>query len=503
MISSRTKTSWIALRASAILLATAGVVSDGWSHETGAQHLHFQKPGGSAQKAAAGNSTTRFRRPQDASDVQEDPISRKSGTPETAIKRKTVVSDSSPEQTTPNIQQVTTTAKPVAKQSDLPKEQKSTRVARQVSSAISGQVEYASSRKANVQKVGFQSENCIDGSCDECNEGYMCDAGCGMFVEAGCGCVEPGCGFAQLGCGIVDPGCGMIEPGCGCGEASCGVAGCGSCVGALEPDYFCFPVCLPRCKDLTFWSGVHGFRGPRDFAPDLMTNPRSDFNFGFHLGFNLSGRAPIVSLLFPQLSAQFGYQVAQSRLSGTVDTIKDRSQQFVTAGLFRRVNTGLQFGAVWDLLRDDLDLNTDVHQIRWEASLKSPQGRELGFWSAIHTNDTPILGLTYQTVDQYAFFYRWNFGKGCESRLWGGFTGDEEGIFGGEFIAPLNDRLSVQSGFNYLITDFKTSPQAVREESWNIGINLVWHRGCTARRGSHSPYRPLFAVADNGWMFVD
>ena len=329
----------------------------------------------------------------------------------------------------------------------------------------------------------------------------------GLYVDGGsCGC-EVGCGMADACCGGSVPGCGCAEPYCGIADPSCGCAtpDCGGCVGLPGPDYWCFPVCLPRFKDLSFWGGVHGFRGPRDFyAPGSITpGTRSDSNFGFQEGIGVSGRAPFIGLLFPQLSYQLGYQAVQSRLSGTVDSASERSQQFVTAGFFRRVNTGLQFGVVWDLMSDDLYVEDDLHQIRSEISIKSPQGREIGVWMANSTNTIDVLGVTYETIDQYTLFYRCNFGKSSNGRFWVGLTGDDDGIFGAEFNTPINDRWSVQSGFNYLITDENAGLAGVSQESWNVGINLVWHLGRTARTCYRSPFRPLFSVADNGWMFVD
>jgi hypothetical protein len=314
----------------------------------------------------------------------------------------------------------------------------------------------------------------------------------------GCGC--------EVGCGVADPSCGIYEPACGCAEPGCGMeVGCGSCVGLPGPDYICFPVCIPRFKDLSFWGGVHGFRGPRDFyAPGSnVPGSRSDSNFGFHEGVNISGRAPFIGLLFPQLSYQLGYQAVQSRFSGTVSDTNDRTQQFVTAGFFRQVSSGLQFGIVWDLMDDDLYVSDDLHQLRYEISLKSPQGREIGLWAATSTNSVNILGVEYEAVDQYAVFYRWDFGKSANGRFWGGFTGDSEGVIGAEFNTPINDRWSLQSGFNYLIPEQGPGVLGVSQESWNVGINLVWHLGRTARTCYRSPYRPMFSVADNGWMFVD
>ncbi len=468
------------------------------AHQTGAQHLHFQKPG-DASSASANRAGPKFRAPASRKKV----ASREKVQP--SIKRTQAKAKV----------KVKAKAKPVrrrtASQASAPQpraERKSKKVVsrkiaprqdRQVMPIAHGQVVFDSSVSSDVVRIchtcGGTDNECI------CQPAYESSE----YYEPGCGLGEPGCGFSEPGCGVggpslcgSEPGCGLGEPGCGLGEPSCGVVGCGSCVGAPGPDYWCFPVCLPRLKDLSVWAGVQGFRGPRDFA-----GGRSDSNFGFNQGINLSGRAPLLGLVFPQLSYQLGYQAVQSRLSGTLGSADDRGQQFVTAGLFRRVNTGLQYGVAWDLMSDDLDIEADFHQVRTELSIKSPRGREFGVWTATSTNDATVGGVTYQTVDQYALFYRWNFRGGATGRLWGGSTGDSEGIFGGEFQAPLNDRWSLQTGFNYLITDENAGSAGVQQESWNLGMRLVWHLGRTARTGHKSPFQPLFTMADNGWMFID
>jgi len=465
--------------------------------------VHFQRPG--AARAQREQANRNFRRPgvQRAAKTQVDAkkvaAAKVVRTKKPAKKRRVA-----PERAAKALPKPQTEVKPKTVRKKVVVQRD-----RQVAVASEGRVQddYDYELTTDLQLASY--------GCDVCGgqgNGEACcglpEASCEMF-EPGCGIAEPSCGVAggcgEPSCGISEPSCGLYEPGCGIGEPGCGMAsgcgegvGCGSSVARPGPDYWCFPVCLPRFKDLSVWAGVQGFRGPRDFA-----NQRSDSNFGFHEGINVSGRAPLVGLLFPQLSYQLGYQAVQSRLSGTATSVDDRSQQFVTAGLFRRVNTGLQFGVVWDMMDDDLDTDVTLQQIRGEISLKSPRGREVGFWFTKSTNDDASLGILYETVDQYAAFYRWHFGNGYESRLWGGATGDGEGLFGGDFYAPLNDRWSLQTGFNYLITDAANGLAGVSQESWNIGINLVWHLGNTAKRGCKSPYRPMFAVADNGWMFVD
>jgi hypothetical protein len=249
------------------------------------------------------------------------------------------------------------------------------------------------------------------------------------------------------------------------------------------------------------WGGVHGFKGPRD-SPDF--EGAGDNNFGFQEGFNLGGRAPLVGLVFPQLSYQLGYQSVQSQLSGTTDgSTEDRLQHFVTAGMFRRVPAGVQFGAVWDYMQDDLIAEQDFEQVRYELSLKSRRGREIGFWGATHTNSNLVDGDEFQAVDQYCGFFRYHFREAGELRFWGGATNDNEGIFGADAYAPFNNRWSLQAGFNYLIPEQEPGADAAREESWNVGINLVWHYGRTAKASLTNPHRPMFSTADNGWMFID
>jgi len=459
--------------ASLLALVLATTVSVGHAHNSGVQHLHFQKPSDAEQ---TGRTSTKqaFKAPKAAKAKVQPRRSQKVRKVEPIVFEEVVEAP----------------RKKSAKRTATKRSAEPVRTARKSKKTIRRDVHVG---PVSHGEVIYESEPVLEGEVYQ--QGCACEVS-GGICEPGCGICEPGCGFAEPGCGIVEPGCGVE----GCGD---GVR-CGSCVGRPGPDYWCFPVCLPRFKDLSFWAGVHGFRGPRDFAPIPDDGPdRSDSNFGFQQGLNISGRAPLVGLLFPQLSYQLGYQGVQSRLSGTVDSADDRTQHFVTAGLFRRVHTGLQFGVVWDHLSDDLDMDADFQQIRSEISLKSPQGRELGFFATTSTNTNTIDSITYEATNLYALFFRWHHGNGYECRFWGGATGANEGIFGGDFYAPLNDRWSLQSSFNYLITDKDAGPLGVVEEGWNIGINLVWHLGKTARRGCRSPYRPLFAVADNGWMIID
>ena len=85
--------------------------------------------------------------------------------------------------------------------------------------------------------------------------------------------------------------------------------------------------------------------------------------------------------------------------------------------------------------------------------------------------------------------------------MFGGFTGDQDGLLGGDIRLPVNGRWALEANFTYLIPEESSMTTGHVEEGWNVGIGLVFFPGC------NTPYtldynRPLFNVADNGTMFL-
>jgi hypothetical protein len=253
--------------------------------------------------------------------------------------------------------------------------------------------------------------------------------------------------------------------------------------------------------NVSVFAGIHAFKGPLDDGEPS--------NFGFQQGFNVAG--PVRSWGVPNLGYQIGYQATQSQLSGTLTTDDTRHQSFLTMGFFRRQPVGFQWGIVWDWLNDDYHERHNLTQIRIQTSVLNCDGREIGFWTAIGTNSDSYeeggaspTTQTVEAVDQFAFFYRWRLRDCGNARLWAGFTGGKEGLFGGDMTLPMSDRWALQSSFNYLIPDTNNPPTGTQQESWNLSFNMVWYLGCKAKYTECcSPYKPMFNVADNGTFFVD
>ena len=99
-----------------------------------------------------------------------------------------------------------------------------------------------------------------------------------------------------------------------------------------------------------------------------------------------------------------------------------------------------------------------------------------------------------------------------EARLYAGFSGQSDGLIGADVRLPLTDAWALETGFAYLvpkqgngrIANYPTPTLGIpnvghAQESWNIGINLVWYPG----HCRDEYYQPLFRVADNGSFMLD
>lgn len=286
---------------------------------------------------------------------------------------------------------------------------------------------------------------------------------------------------------------------------SCGEVGCMHC---------CVLPCL-SLDSFEFFAGVQGFSTP--------INRGGTGSFGFHEGFNWGVPVPCTSGC---LGMQIGLRATQSNFSGagfpqsatsSLYTDSVRNQIFVTGGLFRRVDWGLQGGLSIDYLRDTWYVNPDLVQLRGEISWVYPCAHELGFWftastqedekTATFTGSTTIITETYRSTDLYAFFYRhrWDSVPGAQCRVFAGWSGEKDGLIGTDFQLPIHDDFAIQAGFNYLIPEQATTGAAGgahEEESWNVAMSLVWYPGLRSAYGNDY-FRPLLNVADNGSFKVD
>jgi len=349
--------------------------------------------------------------------------------------------------------------------------------------------------------------------------GFAGDVLCGAEptcgIGGGCGiagCPDPSCGL-EVACGLeaacgIEPSCGL-QPGCGAEVSGCGGYGCD--VGFCDQCIDCPPLLSVNWRRFEFFAGVNSFTGPANHASDTVRRGGSG-SFGFYEGVN-EGRS-LDNLLGIDLAAQLGMRATQSSLSGAEFTDEARKQIFVTGGLFRRVDFGLQYGVVVDYLYDDWWYQNNLVQLRGELSWNDACGHEFGYQFMAGTKDstsrTRLLGaggaitsgsVTFEPTDQHRLFLRGSIGGGGSYQAFLGGTARGDGLVGASLLSAFRGRFAVQGGATYLIPTESNRDRGYANEGWNLSLGIVFRPG--GKDGCGRYCRPLFDVADNGTFLVD
>lgn len=257
---------------------------------------------------------------------------------------------------------------------------------------------------------------------------------------------------------------------------------------------------------------MQGFTGQPNFASDDAGRNDGSGSFGFHQGFNF-GR-PMFLIGCGEYGWQFGLRAAQSNLSGAEFTNDERTQLFLTGGIFRRVDCGWQWGVALDYLNDQWYYDVNLLQIRGELSWKVSPDNEFGFRFSQSTQSSSSVasvldnlgGLVltnagFEATDQNRFFHRRMLHNGITVEANIGFSGSSEVLLGSMFDVPLTHTLGLRTGVDYLIPDGGSATNGHRQEGWNLGVSLVW-TPCGRMCGGRDYFRPLMNVADNGSFMI-
>ncbi len=335
--------------------------------------------------------------------------------------------------------------------------------------------------------------------------GSACGGGCG---SCGGGCSSGACGGAVYS-GVVSE----VVSDCG----SCGSCGpCGLDVPCCDRGG-CPPGTFENCwigrlglilQNAEYFVGATAFKGPSFTTPGTDTFQQThDCNFGLYGGVNLG--IPLCKLSCGLLSGQIGARTVQSDFNGSTYTPEGRDQLFLTGGIYRRVDYGLQAGVAYDYLQENWFTDTQVSQLRVDVGWVYPGGTTLGFRSATNLdndltngviNGIPFNGLVTTTLDNYRFYARRNGNWGGYSDLFAGWTDDNRTILGVDCDLPLSDCVAVRSGLTYVFADNVEGVGGTDSDSWNL------YMGFSLRPRGLSWYqnydRPMFDVADNGSMLL-
>ena len=376
---------------------------------------------------------------------------------------------------------------------------------------IDGQGEWPPLADGPIRPVNFIS---FHGSgCDAVCDCGQCDPVCGL--ELGCG-VEAGCGISGCdgNCGACSAG--IITDGPVCGMEATGDCACDACAGYSNPG---MPLCVPTwrinwCSYDFFW-GHQGFTGPMNYVSTSQTDPQQrsgNGSFGFHQGFNKGWS--LNRWCGGQLSSQFGLRATQSNLSGAGFTRERRDQVFLTGGVFRRVDYGLQCGLVLDYLNQDWYFQGDALQLRGELSWRTESCDTFGIQfmagvrdessgTVVHDFDGNAISSTIRMkpTDQIRFLYRRPVVRSGEFQAFAGWSDHDDGLLGSGLNFHLSPRLLLATDVMYSIPKEGRSSGGNEEENWNVSVGFVFRPGGSRHTRSYS--RPLFDIADNGTFLID
>lgn len=303
----------------------------------------------------------------------------------------------------------------------------------------------------------------------------------------------------------------------GCGSCdSCAMAcdDCGSCgrIGGCSPELIgdCWLFGLGKIfRQGEYFAGAQAFQAAAFQVPQLQDR-LGDCSFGFYAGTNVG--IPLCRLTCGLVSGQIGVRTVQSDYSGDLFASDNRDQLFVTTGLYRRVDYGLQFGVVMDYLRENWFTQVDLIQLRGDLAWVYPSGHAFGFRFAENVQDDLTDGILNgarffdmqtSTYDQYRFYFR----NGCVNGGWSDFFlgwTDEQHVIGGmEYDIPVSECWALQSGFTYFFP--QDTPQAGAlagnsNDAWNVFVGLTWRP--QGRCWYRNYDQPILPVADNGSMVL-
>jgi len=304
----------------------------------------------------------------------------------------------------------------------------------------------------------------------------------------------------------------VVTSGCDtCGDSGgyflddcCGRGGC--------PDNVpCWQGPLGRAlRSGSYFFGATAFRHPAYTSP-VGTDLVQDSNFGAYAGFNLG--IPLCRLFCGRLSGQFGMRSVQTNFGGSSFTEAGRDQLFVTAGLYRRVDYGLQAGLVVDVLAEEYFTESDVAQLRGELSWAYPNGGAIGFRFTSSQQDDSSLGIfngtrfsgfDTTTDENYRFFLRKVLPTGGWEEIFAGWTENDHFAIGADFDIPVSRFMALEAGAVYFLSDLEAPNSNLGntriDDSFNLYVGFAFRpQGVNYYR---SYDRPLLPVADNGTMII-
>lgn len=262
----------------------------------------------------------------------------------------------------------------------------------------------------------------------------------------------------------------------------------------------------PMTENFAIQLGIDFAKEPLDLGINCNFGYRIAFNWGFPLADDQG--------IGMQIGTALNYARSAQRMLRLMDGPTDRLQSFTTLGLFRRTESGWNYGFVYDFRFDDYYAGVDTSQWRAQLSKNVNDCNEIGVFGSWrqHIDRTDVLGqpLVLRPINQLNMFWKHIWEGDIVTRGWIGLA-EEHGrfvlvdrttnvinyafAFGFDMHVPLTTSLALFAQAHFI------TPNDTGTVTGTFG--LAWYPGGGARTTTRSRFAPLLPSANNPFFAVD
>jgi hypothetical protein len=278
------------------------------------------------------------------------------------------------------------------------------------------------------------------------------------------------------------------------------------------------PSCVPEsccptdCHEETWldrlqlFAGIDGAKQPQDLGINANLGGRIHANLGI----------PLVEDWGLGLQIGTAFVAAGNAVAvlETVDGTEGRTQFFTTAGIFQRLDNGLNWGVAHDFLYQEYFDSNFLTQWRFQAGYELSDRNEIGVWSTLRAmGDDAVIGGTsvrLQAINQINVYWNHVWPTAAETAVWVGvceshgqevlvFPQDDRTsampILGARVMCPLSDHWSLYGETNLMMPADSGTVDAF--------LGFAFYPGGNALRQRQTRFRPLLPMGGSPTFSVD
>jgi hypothetical protein len=262
----------------------------------------------------------------------------------------------------------------------------------------------------------------------------------------------------------------------------------------------------PLLDNLSFFVGPDGSKQPQDLGINANMGVRASANWGVPLS--------EAAKLGAQIGVGYNASDAAVHVLDQITSTSSRRQTFVTAGLFERPTSRINWGLVYDAVFEHYYDDFQISQVRGQVGFGVTKDNELGVWFTKRAkgDDGQMAGtpVRLDAISQVNAYTRHTWANAAQTMVWLGVASGHDDVvwvfpanprdtnvivYGAQLFFPLSEKFAVTGAAN-LVT-----PTATGTVDAYLGVAFYPGRG--AMRAAHNTFAPVLPVANNPEMAIN